>query len=70
MGNQSRRDAKGADYTHQASSEGEVCSFATLMREFGLRGKDAALDEVARIVNHADVRPETTAWTGAPPTAT
>jgi hypothetical protein len=55
-------DAKGADYAHETLPEGEVCSFVTLMREFGLWGKDPALDEVARIVNHADVRPETTAW--------
>ncbi|MBI2901102.1 MAG: chromate resistance protein [Planctomycetes bacterium] len=55
-------DAKGSDYTHQKLPEGEVCSFVTLMRAFHLWGKDPALDEVAKIVNHADVSPETSAY--------
>lgn len=55
-------DAKGADYTHQPLPEGEVCSFVTLMRAFGLWGKDPALDALAKIVNHADVDPDRSAW--------
>ncbi|MGQ0721743.1 MAG: chromate resistance protein ChrB domain-containing protein [Candidatus Eiseniibacteriota bacterium] len=55
-------DAQGADFGHQTLPEGEVCSFVTLMREFEVWGKDPALDELGRIVNHADVRAETTAW--------
>jgi len=58
-------DAKGADYTHTTAPEGELSSFITLMRAFGLWGKDAALEEVAKVVNHADVRPETTAYRAA-----
>lgn len=55
-------DAKGADYGHEKTPEGEVCTFVTLMRAFALWGKDPALDEVGKIVNHADTSPETTAW--------
>jgi hypothetical protein len=55
-------DAKGADYAHTTAPEGELSSFVTLMRAFDLWGKDPALDEVAKVVNHADVRPETTAF--------
>jgi hypothetical protein len=55
-------DAKGAEFTHQKTDEGELCSFVTLMRAHGLWGKDPALDEVARTVNHADTSPQTTAW--------
>jgi len=55
-------DAKGSDYTHQKLPEGEICSFVTLMRAYDLWGKDPALDEVAKIVNHADVSPETSAY--------
>jgi hypothetical protein len=55
-------DAKGAEYTHQTTPDGEICSFVTLMRDFGLWGKDPALDEVGKIVNHADTSPETSAY--------
>jgi len=55
-------DAKGADFTHDKIPEGEICSFVTLMRKFNLWGKDAALDLVGKIVNHADTSPETTAY--------
>ncbi len=55
-------DAKGAEYTHQRLPEGEICSFVSLMRAFGLWGKDAALDMVGKIVNHADTSPETSAY--------
>lgn len=55
-------DAKGSDYTHENLAEGEVRSFVTLMRAFDLWGKDPALDEVAKVVNHADVSPETSAY--------
>src|SRR5262245_48247771 len=55
-------DARGADFDHRTGPEGETCTFVTLMREHGLWGKDPALDYVARIVNHADTSPETTAW--------
>lgn len=55
-------DAKGADYTHQKTPEGEICSFVTLMRAFELWGKDPALDEVGKIVNHADTSPTTSAY--------
>lgn len=55
-------DASGADYTHDKAAEGEICTFVTLMRAFGLWGKDPALDEAAKIVNHADTSPETSAW--------
>ena len=56
-------DAQGAEYTHQHVPEGEICSFVTLMRAFGLWGKDPALDMVGKIVNHADTSPETSAYT-------
>jgi hypothetical protein len=55
-------DAKGADYTHQKLPEGEICSFVSLLRAFDLWGKDAPLDRVGKIVNHADVDPETSAF--------
>ncbi len=55
-------DAKGADYTHEKAPEGELCSFVTIMKAHGLWGKDPALDEVGKIVNHADTSPETSAW--------
>lgn len=55
-------DARGADFTHQNAPEGELCSFVTLMREFGLWGKDPALDAVAKIVNHADTHPDRSAY--------
>jgi hypothetical protein len=55
-------DAKGAEYTHQRLPEGEICSFVTLMRAFELWGKDPALDMLAKVVNHADTSPETTAY--------
>ena len=50
-------DAEGAEFTHRETPDGDQCSFVTLMREFGVWGTDAALDEVGRIVNHADTRP-------------
>ena len=56
-------DTKGSDYTHEKTPEGEVCSFVTLMRAHGLWGRDAALDLLAKIVNHADVGAPTRAWT-------
>jgi hypothetical protein len=56
-------DAKGAEYTHQHLPEGEICSFVTLMRAFELWGKDPALDMLAKVVNHADTSPQTTAYT-------
>jgi len=55
-------DAKGADFTHQQAPEGELCSFVTLMREFRLWGTDPALDEVGKIVNHADTHPDRSAY--------
>lgn len=55
-------DAPGADYTHQHLPEGEICTFVTLMRAFGLWGEDPALDRVGRIVNGADTSPETAAY--------
>ena len=55
-------DAKGADYTHAQGPTGEECTFVTLIRAFGLWGKDAARDAVAKIVNHADTSSETSAW--------
>ena len=55
-------DAKGADFTHQMTDEGELCTFVTLMRAFDLWGKDAALDEVGKIVNVADTSPEKSAF--------
>ena len=51
-------DVGGVELGHK----GELCSFVTLMHEFGLWGKDAALDEVAKIVNHADTRPDRSAY--------
>lgn len=56
-------DARDADYSHQTVPEGELCTFITLLREFDLWGKDPALDAVGKIVNHADIKPETTAFT-------
>jgi hypothetical protein len=56
-------DARDADYSHQTVPEGELCTFITLMRAFDLWGKDPALDAVGKIVNHADTRPEATAFT-------
>jgi len=41
---------------------GEECTFVTLMRAFGLWGHDPALEDVAKIVNHADTDPERSAW--------
>ncbi len=55
-------DAPGAGYDHEKSPEGETCTFVSLMRRHGLWGKDAALDEVAKVVNHADTSEATTAW--------
>ncbi len=55
-------DAKGADYSHRETPEGEVCTFVTLMMEHGLWGKDPALDLVARIVSTADVHPDRSAY--------
>jgi hypothetical protein len=55
-------DAQGAEYTHQHVPEGEICSFVTLLRAFGLWGKDPALDMVGKIVNHADTSPDTSAY--------
>ncbi|MBI4567170.1 MAG: chromate resistance protein [Planctomycetes bacterium] len=55
-------DMKGSDFTHQKTPEGEVCTFVTLMRAHGLWGKDAALDAVAKVVNHADVSAEASAF--------
>jgi hypothetical protein len=55
-------DARGADYDHEKTPEGEVCTFVTIMRRHGLWGKDPALDEVAKVVNHADTSEATTAW--------
>ncbi len=55
-------DAKGADFTHQTIAEGEICSFTSLMRAHNLWGQDPALDYLAKIVNTADVKSETTAY--------
>ena len=55
-------DAPGADFGHEQESQGEICTFVTLMRAHGLYGKDPALDAVARIVNHADTRPGRSAF--------
>src|SRR5262245_51739977 len=55
-------DAKDADYTHQSTSEGELCTFLTLLMAFDLWKKDAALDELGRIVNHADTHPDRSAF--------
>ena len=58
-------DAKDADFTHQTTPGGELCTFMTLMRAFDLWGKDAALDEVGKTVNYADTNPERSAFTTA-----
>jgi len=55
-------DAKGADFSHEQTPEGEVCTFVTLMKQHDLWGKDQALDLVARIVSTADVNPERSAY--------
>jgi len=55
-------DAKDADYTHRTTAEGELCTFVTLLQEFDLWGKDAALDEIGKIVNHADTHPDRSAF--------
>jgi hypothetical protein len=55
-------DTPGADFGHGQGPEGETCTFVTLMRAHGLWGKDAALDALARIVNHADTRPGRSAF--------
>jgi len=51
-------DAEGADFSHEQTPDGEVCTFVSLMRCHGLWGKDPALDLVAKIVSTADVKPE------------
>jgi hypothetical protein len=43
-------DVPGVALTH----DGPLCSFDTIMREYGLSGKDAALDRLALIVRGAD----------------
>ncbi len=55
-------DAEGADFSHEQTPDGEVCTFVTLMRRHGLWGKDPALDLVAKIVSTADVKPERSAY--------
>lgn len=55
-------DAPGADFGHEQGPEGEMCTFITLMRAHGLWTKDSALDAVARIVNHADTKPGSSAF--------
>jgi hypothetical protein len=55
-------DAKGADFSHEQTAEGEVCTFVTLMMHHDLWGKDPALDRVAKIVSTADVNPERSAY--------
>ena len=55
-------DAKGADFYHDQTPEGEVCTFITLMQHQELWGKDPALDLVAKIVSTADVNPERSAY--------
>jgi len=55
-------DAKGADFSHERLSEGEVCSFITLMVNHKLWGKEPALDLVGKIVCTADVDPERSAY--------
>ena len=55
-------DSKGADFSHEQTPEGEVCTFVTLMMHHDLWGKDPALDLVAKIVSTADVNPEHSAY--------
>jgi len=55
-------DAKGADFSHEQTPDGEVCTFVTLMQHHDLWGKDSALDLVAKIVSTADVNPERSAY--------
>jgi hypothetical protein len=55
-------DARDADYSHQTIPEGELCTFVTLLRAFDLWGKDPALDAVGKIVNHADTKPDLSAY--------
>jgi len=55
-------DARGADFYHEQTLEGEVCTFVTLMQHHDLWGKDPALDLVAKIVSTADVNPERSAY--------
>ncbi len=55
-------DAKGADFPHEQTPEGEVCTFVILMMQHNLWGKDPALDLVAKIVSTADVNPERSAF--------
>ncbi len=55
-------DTKGADFSHEQTPEGEVCTFVTLMMQHNLWGKDPALDLVAKIVSTADVNPERSAF--------
>lgn len=55
-------DAKGADFSHEQTPEGEVCTFVTLMMQHNLWGRDPALDLVAKIVSTADVDPERSAY--------
>ena len=55
-------DAEGADFSHEQTPDGEVCTFVSLMRRHGLWGKDPALDLVAKIVSTADVKPERSAY--------
>lgn len=47
-------DIRGADYGHR----GTKVTFEVILEEFGLAGKDPALDEMARIVHDADVPDE------------
>ena len=55
-------DAKDADFSHQTTADGELCTFVTIMQAFALWGKDPALDAVARVVNHADTSPDRSAF--------
>ncbi|OHB72143.1 MAG: hypothetical protein A2W23_05400 [Planctomycetes bacterium RBG_16_43_13] len=55
-------DAKGADFSHGETPEGEVCTFITLMKKHNLWGKDPALDLIAKIVSTADVDDERSAY--------
>lgn len=55
-------DAKGAEFSHEQTPEGEVCTFITLMRKHDLWERDRALDLVGKIVSTADVNPERSAY--------
>lgn len=52
-------DAKDAKYKHtedpQWGKYGDKCTFQTIMDAYGLTGKDAALDYMAKIIYAADI---------------